>query len=113
MCLAEFELLSDEGQFPDELCRAAIARIDQLLRGIDELAVASIDEWNDLELPPLIPVEPESEEERLARAIAVEAIADVERVFAPRLRPVIRKRIRKPPPKESPGPSGRPREATK
>ena len=91
MCLAETELIADEGHLPRTLCREALARLDQLLRGIDELAEAPIDEWSEMELPPIVPVEEEDEATREAHEAGVAKIAGLDRLFDKRLRPVIRK----------------------
>jgi hypothetical protein len=84
-CLAEFPTLTDEGYFCDELCREARRRIDQILRGIDQLLATPVEQWLQLELPPLEPTEAQDDSlvgaKRQALKHRVAAIANVGRYF--------------------------------
>jgi hypothetical protein len=84
-CLAEFPTLTDEGYFCDELCLEARRRIDQILRGIDQLLTTPVEEWLKVELPPIERTEPLDNSSvaatRQALKHRIAAIANVSRYF--------------------------------
>jgi hypothetical protein len=115
MCRAQFIVLADEGYFTEEHFRDARSRLAQILRGVDQLIITPIENWDELKL---MPIEPEPAAEASAAQAKREAlrqrvaeIANLTRYFPDATaHPSLRRRGRSaaplpsaPPPKSMPG----------